>query len=174
MAGLERAIHALIDKIGQAVSWLTTVLVLVVCYDVFARYVLRKTSIALQELEWHLFAVVFLLGAAFTLKYDRHVRVDVLYVNFSPRLRAWVDFLGSLLFLIPFSVLVIWSSKTFVYSSFIIRETSPDPGGLPARFVIKACLPVAFFLVLLQGIALAFQSWRRIRTAESTPGARDG
>ncbi|MFQ5640792.1 MAG: TRAP transporter small permease subunit [bacterium] len=151
-------IDSLNEKVGLFVSWLTTVLVLVVCYDVFTRYVLRKSSIAVQELEWHLFAVIFLVGAAYTLKYDRHVRVDVLYVNFSPKTKAWINFLGSLLFLIPFAVLVLWTSKTFVANSFLIQETSPDPGGLPGRFIIKACIPLGFILLLLQGISLAIKS----------------
>lgn len=146
------------EKVGFLVSWLTTLLVLVVCYDVFTRYVLKKSSIAVQELEWHLFAIIFLIGAAYTLKHDRHVRVDVIYMNFSPRVQAWINFLGSLIFLIPFSVLVIISSEKFVLNSLKIMETSPDPGGLPARFVLKACIPLGFFLVLLQGISLAINS----------------
>ncbi len=160
-------IDSLNEKVGRGVAWLTTVLVLVVCYDVFMRYALNQTSIALQELEWHLFAVVFLVGAAYTLKHNRHVRVDVLYVNFSPRTRAWVNFLGSLLFLIPFSLLVIWASWNFVANSFAIRETSPDPGGLPARYLVKAAIPVGFVLLLLQGLSLAVRSWRSIHQSHA-------
>ena len=162
MDNLIKKIDWLNERVGRVVSWLTTALVLVVCYDVFTRYFLHKSSIALQELEWHLFAVVFLLGAAYTLKHDRHVRVDVLYLKFSPRIRAGINFAGSLFFLIPFSILVIWTSKNFVLNSFLIRETSPDPGGLPFRFIIKGCIPLGFILVLLQGIALTVKSWLQI------------
>ncbi|HEX9654139.1 MAG TPA: TRAP transporter small permease subunit [bacterium] len=151
-------IDSLNEKIGTVVSWLTTLLVLVVGYDVFTRYLLKRSSIAVQELEWHLFAVIFLLGAAYTLKHDRHVRVDVLYQKFSPQTRGWINFVCSLFFLIPFALLVIWASYEFVASSFRIGETSPDPGGLPARFVLKACLPLGFFLVFLQGLSLAIHS----------------
>ena len=151
-------IDSLNEKIGTVVSWLTTLLVLIVCYDVFTRYLLKRSSIAVQELEWHLFAVIFLLGAAYTLKHDRHVRVDVLYQKFSPQTRGWINFVCSLFFLIPFALLVIWASYEFVASSFRIGETSPDPGGLPARFVLKACLPLGFFLVFLQGLSLAIHS----------------
>jgi TRAP-type mannitol/chloroaromatic compound transport system permease small subunit len=151
-------IDTLNEKIGVAVSWLTTVLVLIVCGDVFSRYLLKRSSIAVQELEWHLFAVIFLLAAAYTLKHDRHVRVDVLYIKFSPQTRAWINFAGSLVFLIPFAALVIWASSDFVANSFRIGETSPDPGGLPARFLLKACVPLGFLLLLLQGVALAIQS----------------
>ncbi len=146
------------EKVGQAVSWLTTLMVLVVCYDVFTRYVLKSSSVAVQELEWHLFAIIFLLGAAYTLKADQHVRVDVLYTRFSPKGKAWVNFLGSLIFLIPFSILVIWASWNFVKNSYMIGEISPNPGGLPARYILKACIPAGFFLLLLQAIALAFRS----------------
>lgn len=152
------AVDALNERIGIFAGWLTTVLVLVVCYDVFTRYVLNKSSIAVQELEWHLFAIIFLLGAAYTLKHDRHVRVDVLYINFSAKTKAWLNLFGSLVFLIPFSILVIWSSQDFVANSFAMGETSPDPGGLPARYILKACIPIAFFLLLLQGLSAAIRS----------------
>lgn len=151
-------VDGLNEKVGYFVSWLTTLMVLVVCYDVFTRYLLKKSIVAIQELEWHLFAVIFLLGAAYTLKDDRHVRVDVFYMRLSRKKQAWINFLGSIIFLIPFSILVIWSSKNFVLSSFTIKEISPDPGGLPARYALKACIPLGFFLVFLQGFSLAFKS----------------
>ncbi|MFQ5603574.1 MAG: TRAP transporter small permease subunit [bacterium] len=158
MKKLVHYIDLLNEKVGYSVSWLTTALVVLVCYDVFTRYLLKKSSIAVQELEWHLFAIIFLLGAAYTLKHDRHVRVDVLYLKFSPKIQAWINFFGSLVFLIPFSILAIYTSKNFVLNSFLINETSPDPGGLPARFIIKVCIPLGFFLLFLQGVALASKS----------------
>ncbi len=157
-----RFVDRLNETIGFGVSWLTTLLVLVVCYDVFTRYLLKNSMVAVQELEWHLFAVIFLVGAAYTLKQDGHVRVDLFYSRFSPRNRAWVDFVGSLVFLIPFCLVAIWSSKTFVASAYRIGETSPDPGGLPGRFVLKAAIPVGFSLLVFQGVALALRSLFRI------------
>ena len=155
------------EKIGTGVAWLTTVMVLVVCYDVLTRYVFKTSSIAVQEMEWHLFALIFLLGAAFTLKHDRHVRVDVIYTKLSPKTKAWVDLFGSLIFLLPFALLVIWSSNNFVMNSFNIRETSPDPGGLPGRYLLKAAIPAGFVLVLLQGFSLAFKSLINIINPDS-------
>lgn len=146
------------ERIGYLISWLTTLMVLVVCYDVFTRYLLKNSMVAVQELEWHLFAVIFLIGAAYTLKNEKHVRVDIFYVKLSKKRQAWINLLGSILFLIPFSILVIWSSQNFVINSFNIREISPDPGGLPARYLLKACIPLGFFLVLLQGFSLTFTS----------------
>ncbi len=146
------------EKIGYVTSWLTNIMVIVVCYDVFTRYVLKKSSVAVQELEWHLFAVIFLIGAAYTLKHDKHVRVDILYARFSPRVKAYINLFGSLIFLIPFVVLIIWTSKEYVANSYTVREISPDPGGLPARYVLKGCIPLGAFFLLLQGISMVFKS----------------
>lgn len=153
------------ERVGTGIMWLTTALVLVVCCDVFTRYVLKRSSVAVQELEWHLFSLIFLIGAAYTLKHDKHVRVDVLYSRFSPRAQAWVNLAGSLLFLIPFCCMVIWSSHPFVASAYRLGETSPDPGGLPARWVLKAAIPLGFALLLIQGLALAFRSVSSIASA---------
>lgn len=158
------------EKVGMTVSWLTTAMVVIVCYDVFTRYVLKASSVAVQELEWHVFAIIFLIGAAFTLKEDKHVRVDVLYVRLSPKGKAWVNLLGSLFFLIPFSLLVIWTSWNFVKSSYMMGETSPNPGGLPARYVLKACIPIGFSLLLLQAISLTFKSLLAILGKAENPG----
>lgn len=153
-----RFADGLSENVGRGVSWLTTVLVAVVCYDVFTRYLLKQSYVAVQEMEWHLFALIFLLGAAYTLKHDRHVRVDVFYSRFSPRTKAIVNLAGSILFLVPFGLIGVWGAQTFVKASFTFMETSPDPGGLPFRFLLKAMIPVGFLLVLLQGISLAFTS----------------
>jgi len=154
-----RLIDGLNTKVGHAISWLSTILVLVVCYDVFTRYFLRKSSVGVQELEWHIFAVLFLIAAAYTLKLDGHVRVDVIYTLLSPRGKAWINLLGSLVFLIPFSILVIWACKGFISMSWAIQETSPDPGGLPFRYILKAMIPAGFTLILLQGISLTLRSF---------------
>lgn len=150
---------------GKGVIWLTSLLVIIVCFDVFTRYVLRESSVAIQELEWHLFALIFLLGAAYTLKYDKHVRVDVIYARLSEKAKAWINFFGSILFLIPFSLLGIFSSKLFVAASWRIMETSPDPGGLPGRYLLKSVIPIAFLLLLIQAVSLAFRSLLTIRNA---------
>jgi len=155
---LIRWIDALNEHVGRAVSWLTTGMVLVVCFDVVTRYLLNMSMVAVQELEWHLFALIFLLGAAYTLKEDGHVRVDVFYSRLSPRAKAFIDLVGSLIFLIPFCILIIWSSQQFVSMSWAVQEGSPNPGGLPFRYLLKAAIPIGFVLVLLQGIAQAGKS----------------
>jgi TRAP-type mannitol/chloroaromatic compound transport system permease small subunit len=108
-------IDGLNEKVGYFTAWLTTLLVLVVCYDVFTRYVLNSSKVAVQELEWHIFSVIFLIGAAYTLLKDKHVRVDVFYMKMPEKIRAWIDFLGNLIFLIPYSMLVIYTSYELLW-----------------------------------------------------------
>ncbi|BAU50410.1 C4-dicarboxylate ABC transporter permease [Sulfurifustis variabilis] len=140
---------------GRAVAWLALLLVAVVCYDVAMRYVFHSGSIALQELAWHLYALLFLLGAAYTLKYDGHVRVDIVYQRLVPHTRAWIDLLGALLFLLPLCVLIVWTSVPFAYQAFVYGEGSPDVGGLPYRYVLKSAIPLGFALLALEGVAQA-------------------
>ncbi len=168
-----RAVEALSEWSGRAVAWLTLAMVLLVGYDVAMRYLFRAGSVALQELEWHLFALIFLLGAAYTLRHDEHVRVDLLHQSrwMTPRRRAWVDLVGTVLFLIPFCLLVIHASWPFVRASFELGEGSPDPGGLPARWLLKAAIPLGFGLLLLQGLALAARSARVALGREAPPAA---
>ena len=146
------------EWIGVKISWLTSLLVLIICGDVVMRYFFNTSSAGVFELEWHIFAVIFLLGAAYTLKHDKHVRVDVSYSRFTEKQKAWVNLIGTLLFLLPFSVVVVYSSYKFVGNSFRLQESSPDPGGLPARFIIKSAITIGFALLLLQSISLFFKS----------------
>ena len=150
-----RFLDGVSEWVGRVVSWLVLLMVVIIFYDVGMRYIFLQGSVALQELEWHLFALLFLLGAGYTLKHDDHVRVDVLYRSkyISTRHRIWINLLGGLLLLLPFCILVIVSSWPFVYSAYQFSEGSPDPGGLPYRFLIKAIIPLGFTLLLLQGVA---------------------
>jgi len=150
---IQRALEATSELSGRAVSWLVPGLTLLVCYDVADRYLLRGGSVALQELEWHLFALIFLLGAAYTFRHEGHVRIEIFYQSLSARGRAAIDLLGHLLFLLPFCALVIYASVPFVVNAWQFGEGSPDPGGLPWRFLLKAAIPAGFALLALQGIA---------------------
>ena len=140
---------------GRFTTSLVVALVAVTVYDVVMRYVFRQGSVALQELEWHLFAAIFLLGAAYTLKHDGHVRVDLFYRSqlAGKRLRRYIDIAGTVVFLLPFCALVIWASAPFVYDAWLHGEISPDPGGLSNRWVAKAIIPLGFALLFLQGLA---------------------
>ncbi|MEM6830084.1 MAG: TRAP transporter small permease subunit, partial [Bacteroidota bacterium] len=146
--------------IGNAVSWLSLALIVIIVVDVFLRYVFNVTSAVSFEMEWHLFGTLFLLGAAYALQQDRHVRVDVFYQHFSAKGKAWVNLIGTGILLVPFCVVALIESVGFVVNSYSFRETSPDPGGLPARYVIKSAIPIGLFLLLLQGISLIVSSIR--------------
>ena len=149
------------EWIGRIVYWLTLFMVLVGAYNAIVRYLDRYTGLGLSsntyiELQWYMYSLVFLLGAAYTLKHNAHVRVDILFARLAPRGRAWVNLLGTILFLIPFCILVLWTSWPAVRNSWIVAEMSPDPGGLP-RYPIKAVIPLAFLLLLFQGLSLAIK-----------------
>lgn len=143
---------------GKMTSWLTLLLVLLVCLDVGKRYIFNDASVWGMELEWHLFAAIFLLGAGYAFKHDRHVRVDLFYANFSKRDKAWTNLVGGVVFLIPWCILIIIASFSYAKGSFVILEESPDPDGLPFRFIIKFTVTIGIGLLLLQGIANVAES----------------
>lgn len=148
-------IDCLTEWVGKTTSWLVLAMVLLICYDVAMRYLFQQGSVALQELEWHLFALIFLLGSAYTLKHDEHVRVDILYQSrfVSDKQRALINILGTLFFLFPFCILILITGWPFAENAFYYNEGSPDPGGLPYRYLLKGSLLVAFGLLLLQGFS---------------------
>ncbi len=122
----------------------------------------------LTDLEWHVFAAIFLLAAASMFQEDGYVRVVVFYSKWSSRGKAWVDLGGTVLFLIPWCVLIIYSSFGYALQSYTIGERSPEPGGLPARFLIKGAITLGFILLLIQGISVALTSFRKITRSERT------
>lgn len=150
---ITQLIDTLNEWMGRSVAWCVLLMVFIVVYDVSMRKFLGIGSIKLQELQWHLFALVFLLGSAYTLKHNEHVRVDIFYQTMSRRQQAWINLVGSLFLLLPFCLLILNSAWPFVTLSWNFAESSPDPGGLPYRFLLKAGIPLSFFLLLLQGIA---------------------
>lgn len=161
---LAKGIEAVSGWFGRLSAWLVLIMVIVIVYDVAMRYLFQAGSVALQELEWHLFALVFLFAGAYSLREDSHVRVDMIYRSrwVGERGRAWIDLIGVLVFLIPFCLLVIWACIPFVEHAFQLGEGSPDPGGLPYRYLLKAAIPLGFTLLLLQGIAMAIRCMERL------------
>jgi TRAP-type mannitol/chloroaromatic compound transport system permease small subunit len=160
---IARIIDICTEKIGQFTSWLVLVMVILGVWNVSGRYLgrfvgINLTSNAYIEAQWYIFALLFLWGAGYALKHNEHVRVDVFYNNWSPRRRALVDLLGSILFLIPFSLMVIFFSWGSIVDSWQIWETSPDPDGLP-RYPIKTMIIVCFVLLIMQGISQAIKNW---------------
>jgi|TARA_B100001013_G_C24565387_1_gene424312 TRAP-type mannitol/chloroaromatic compound transport system permease small subunit len=153
----------IISKTGKISSWFSLALVLLISTDVLLRYVFNFSTAALYEMEWHLFAIIFLLASPYTLQKNKHVRVDVFYNNFSKRKKNIVDLIGNIIFLIPFSFIIFYTSLPFVEDSYSILESSPDPGGLPYRFIIKSIIPIAFFLLMIQGILNTIKNYNNIK-----------
>ncbi|MBI1422253.1 MAG: TRAP transporter small permease subunit [Gammaproteobacteria bacterium] len=154
LARVARVLDRSIEFIGRLSSWLCLLLTLLVAGDVIARYVWHVGSVAEQELEWHLLAVIAMLGASYTLQQGEHVRVDIFYQYYSDRFKRWLDIWVPLLVVIPTALFIAYISLRFVEMSYAVQEGSPDPGGLPARYLLKAFLPIGFGLVALQGVAM--------------------
>ena len=148
-----KTIDRLNDLTGRLVSWITLLMVIVTCAVVLARYVFGVGSIALQESVMYMHGIVFMLGIAFTLKEQGHVRVDVLHEKFSRRTRTLIDITGTVLFLLPVSFFILLTSLDYVSFSWSLRESSAQPGGLPGVFLVKTLIPVMAALLALQGIA---------------------
>lgn len=154
---VSRAIDRISEGIGALIGWLTLAMILIGAYNAVVRYGGRfvgwkLSSNAYIELQWYLFSLIFLLGASYALRRDVHVRVDVLYGRLRPRQKAWIDAVGTVLFLFPFCGAILWFSWPAIRNSWEVMEQSPDPGGLP-RYPIKAVILIAFVLLAIQGIA---------------------
>ena len=156
------------ENIGRATAWLTTILVILVCGRVLGRMIFKSEPVWMPELEWHLFSFIFLLAAGYTLKHDKHVRVDLFYADFSVRDKALVNLVGALLFLIPWCLLIIWVSYDYALGSFKILEGSPNPNGLPYRFVVKFAIVIGACLLLLQGLAMVADSILKLKYEATT------
>lgn len=160
---LSRIIDRFNEQVGRLSGGLVLLMILVGVWNVIGRYIGKGigqnlTSNALIEIQWYIFDIVFLLGGAYALKHNEHVRVDVLYSGWTPRQKALVNLIGTLLFLIPFSILIFYFSWGAVANSWAILEVSPDPGGLP-RYPIKTMILVSCVLLIIQGISEAIKNW---------------
>ena len=151
-------IESFIDWTGRAVSWLTLGMVLVTFLVVVLRYVFDTGWIALQESINYMHALVFLIGAAYTLRHNEHVRVDIFYCRLSERGRAWVDFIGGLFILLPVMVFIIWTSWAYVIDSWSVHEGSREAGGLPGIFLLKSVILLMAALLILQGLAMMLKA----------------
>lgn len=159
------ALDRLSTAVGKAASWLTLVMVIVTFIIVLMRYVFDFNLIWMQESVTWMHAAVFMLGAAYTLRDEEHVRVDIVYRKVSDKQRAWIDFLGVFVFLLPMCVFLAYKSWDFVAVSWSIHEASPESGGLPypLRPLLKTVLIIMPVAVALQGVSLALNSLRTIR-----------
>jgi TRAP-type mannitol/chloroaromatic compound transport system permease small subunit len=158
LINIARDINRLNEWIGRAIAWLTLAMVVVTFTVVLFRYLFNTGWIAMQESITYMHALVFMLGAAYTLRHDGHVRVDIFYQRFGSRGRAWVDLLGTLLLLLPFMLFIAWVSWEYVAISWELEEGSREAGGLPGVYLLKTAIPLMALSVLLQGGALALRA----------------
>lgn len=152
LLAISRGIDWLNFKLGLAVGWLILITTLVSAYNAVVRKAFDVSSNGLLEIQWYLFGAVFLLGAAYTLQQNAHVRIDIVSNRFSEKTRAWVDILGHLFFTLPLIGFVIVYGFDFVKESYLVNEYSPDPGGL-VRWPAKALIVLGFALLGLQVVS---------------------
>jgi TRAP-type mannitol/chloroaromatic compound transport system permease small subunit len=146
------------DRSGRLLAWLVFGMALLTTVVVVMRYGFNVGSIMAQEAVTYMHGCLFMLGTAYALKSGAHVRVDIFYRNFGPRTQAWVNSLGGIVFLMPLCAFIGFSSWNYVSESWIVRETSPEPGGIPAVFLLKSIIPLMAFNLFLQGLAETLRS----------------
>jgi len=152
LLALAHLIDGLNERVGRFSHWLILACVLISAGNAVARYGFSLSSNAFLEIQWYLYSIVFLGAAGYTLKHNAHVRIDLLSGRLSGRARAWIDIFGALFMLLPVCAIIFWYGGSAFFESYRIGELSPDAGGL-ARWPIKLVLPLAFLLLMLQGIA---------------------
>jgi len=152
LLSISRAIDRINERVGRALAWLVLAAVLVSSLNAVSRYALNKSSNAWLELQWYLFGAVFLLGAAYTLKDNQHIRIDIVSARLSQNARNWIEVIGHVLFLAPLCIMMVWLGAPFFWRSFMSGEVSSSAGGLivwPAKLLV----PLGFALLLAQAVS---------------------
>ena len=168
-----RAVEGALAVIGRAASWLWLVLLAVIIVNVTLRYLFLEGRIELEELQWHINALAFMLAIAYAYRVDAHIRIDLLSTRLRPRVQAWVEFYGTTLLLVPFIVAILIFSWDFVAHSWNASEVSASPGGLPLRWLLKGVLPAAFLLLLAAVAARLSRLWAYL-SADSPDALAEG
>lgn len=161
---IERMFMRLNRVTGKCLAVLLLLMVLNVFYDVVTRYFLHNSSVAMQEMEWHLFGLIILYGMSVALLDEGHVRVDFIYDRFSLRKKALINIVGTVFFLVPLALLVLFGSLDYVTDAYVIREISEDPGGLPYRWLIKGMIPVSFAYLIFCAVGYVVKQINLIRS----------
>ena len=143
------SLKKVIDSVGSICSLIMILMVINVFYNVIARYFFNDVSIGMQELEWHLFAAMFMFGIGYTFKEDGHVRVDIFYDNMSEKNQAIINIIGGLFFALPITIIILYYGVDFSHEAYSMNEDSPDPGGLPYRWIVRAIIPFSSFFLIL-------------------------
>jgi len=169
---IQNGIDQITTLTGRAIAWLTLAMVIVTFSIVVLRYLFNTGWIAMQESVIYMHAIVFMLGAAVTLKDNAHVRVDIFYQRMNAKQKAMIDLLGTLLFLLPVCLFILWSSWDYVTGSWDIQEASPEAGGLPWIYWLKTCIPAMGILIILQAIANMLGNIITIRSIPASSGTQ--
>ena len=152
MLKLEEFFNKFSDFIGIITATAMILMILNVFYDVISRYIFNSNSIALQEMEWHLFSVIILFGIAYTLREEGHVRVDIIYDKLSIRTKSMINMVGVVIAILPISLLIGISSIENATEAYLSMEQSGNPGGLPYRWIVKALIPLSFLMLIITSI----------------------
>ena len=172
LLSLSRLIDALSNRVGRLIYWLILVAVLISAGNAIVRYAFNTSSNAWLEIQWYLFSVVFLFGAGYTLLHDQHVRIDVISGMLSKKTQTWIDILGTIFFLLPMAIAIMWMSWPVFIEAYTRNEVSANAGGLtvwPARLMV----PVGFFLLVLQGLSELIKRIAFLRGLIPDPGEKD-
>lgn len=157
---IEKSLNKITDIVGSITGIVMLLMMLNVFFDVVARYLFSNSSVGMQEMEWHLFSVMFLFGIAYALKEEAHVRVDFIYDRLSDKKRAVINIVGTILFLLPFALLIVFGSYEYVFDAYDVNEISEDPGGLTHRWIIKAMIPLSFIFLILSAMGYILKNVR--------------
>jgi len=167
-----KIIGKILDALGNFCSLLMVLMIVNVFYDVIMRYFFNDVSIGMQELEWHLFAAMFMFGIAYTLKEDGHVRVDIIYDTLSKRKQAFINIFGSLIFALPITALIFYYSIGYTMEAYTMGEGSADPGGLPHRWIIRAVIPLSSMFLMLAILHVVLSQIQLITTPPTKPSTK--
>lgn len=167
-----KIIGKIIDALGNFCSLLMLLMILNVFYDVIMRYFFNDVSIGMQELEWHLFAAMFMFGIAYTLKEDAHVRVDIFYDAMSKRKQAFINIFGSLFFSLPITVLICYYSIDYTMEAYNMGEGSGDPGGLPHRWIVRSVIPLSSLFLVLAIVHVILKHIQVLTTSSTKEGVQ--
>ena len=156
-------VSKIIKLLGEKFSLVYVLLVLLIFIDVAVRAITNKSQVWLGELEWQIFALLFLVGMSYALQEDKHVRVDLFYNKFSQKKQLWTDIVGHIIFLIPWCIVVVITGYKYASNSWYINEGSANPGGLPAKYLIKSMISISFLLLLVTGVNETITKMKKLK-----------
>jgi len=164
----------IIDGLGNFCSLLMILMIINVFYDVIMRYFFNDVSIGMQELEWHLFAAMFMFGIAYTLKEDAHVRVDIFYDVMSVKKQALINIFGSLFFALPITLVILYYSWDYTFEAYQMGEGSGDPGGLPHRWIVRSVIPISSIFLILAIFHMLLNNIKKLRGINTDQADNEG